>query len=491
MFPAKCPTCGANLPVPPGAAQVTCRYCQNVIQIELRKGPINIPDYGGPLKPSRTLYVDPEQLKKSQRAGALVFILAVALPILLPILLGVGPWALRTCKGIVKPFPVSCATNGEVTVSGKFESTGPLIESAGHNCKIHIKNSTLKGSMLVKTDVSNLVLTIDDSTIETTDTTIRSGSGLKLKIHRSTIVSVNGSVIESATSGFEVQELEGSTLESKTQAAVRGRYNIKIHADASKIRGKKAGIDADSSLEVTMKKASEITSSDGPAIQSTSSFKLEADSGKIDGATQGILTESGATIVATGLAISGKEDALKTTSGGKLDFTDGSITSQTEAAIAGTSGMKITLSNAKVSGPSAGIMAESSLELRAVKKTRIVATTGNAVNTTSSSEINLNDSSIEGGSRGIRATSNLKLKLLPGARVAGKKGGLDTESNITVDATGATLEGGSGPALEGGYSTKVSFKSGVIKGNPALLIKAQPVLELDGTRIEGEQKIGR
>ena len=85
---------------------------------------------------------------------------------------------------------------------------------------------------------------------------------------------------------------------------------------------------------------------------------------------------------------------------------------------------------------------------------------------------------------------NNKFKLGQGARMAGKKGGIDVESNVEVEATGATLDGGSGPALFAKYNGRIAFKQGIIKGAPALQFERKPSsLELDGTRIEGDQKI--
>jgi LSD1 subclass zinc finger protein len=190
IFQAKCPTCGANLPVPPGAPQIMCRYCQNVIHVEHRKPPPEVRPFGSPgAMPSRTLYVDPEAAARASKHVGLLILVGVAIPILLPLLIGVLPWAIRSCKSKIRPFPVACGLNEELTVSGNYESTGPIVTSVGHNCKLHIKNAKLKGSTLVKADTFNMELSLENVTIETTEPMIHSGSNLKVKVIGSTLTS--------------------------------------------------------------------------------------------------------------------------------------------------------------------------------------------------------------------------------------------------------------------------------------------------------------
>jgi hypothetical protein len=485
IVPAKCPTCGANLPVPPGAFQLTCRYCQNVIHIEHRKPPPEVRPFGSPgAMPSRTLYVDPDAAAKAGKGVGCIILMSVGLPILLSLGVGVGPWAVRSCKGAIRPFPVSCGLNEEITVSGNFESAGPIVTSVGHNCKLHIKNSKLKASNLVKTDISNMELSIENSTIETTEPMIHTGSNLKLKVIGSTLTST-ASVFDSDTN--MVIDLQGSTIESKSAIAVKTKHNLKLQMDNSKVRGKKAGIDADANVVLGMKKGSEVTSSDGLAIKTTSGFKLEAEGGKLDG---GLVVSSGADIEATGLTISGKEKAIVATSSFKLDLTDGTITSSADTAIDGDSSMDLTLVNTKVQGATTAINCESSSKIKASKKTRIIALQGFGVVTSSNTELNLNDAAVEAGTKAFKGTTNDKVKLAQGSRLVGKKGGIEVEGNLELDATGATLEGGAGPAIIAGYNARIGFKQGILKGVPALQLDRKPSsLDLEGTRVDGEQKI--
>lgn len=489
LISAKCPSCGANLPIAPGVPQVTCRYCQNVITVEAKQPPPNVSAFGTPgYIPSRTLYVDPAAIKAAQQAGrigALVMILVFALPFVIGIGAAVGPWALRSCKGAIKPFPISCGTNEEVEVSGTYEGTGPIVTSAGTNCKIHVKNSKLKGSSFIAGNSSfNVEVTFENVQIETTETMFKIGSNSKLHLIGSTLVA-QGEVIDSDTN-FTL-ETTSSTLESKSGTAVKNKLNMKVDATGSKFRGKKSAFDTTSSFELDLKKACEVTSIDGPAIKSTSGTKIEAEGGKIEGGGGAIDAESSLSITATGITISSSHDkAIHTTSSYRLDLVDSSVTSATDSAIDVDGGGELLLTTTTVSGVN-GIEAKNGLRLKATKKSRILGTRGLGILGTLNLDINLTESSIESTSaKAIRGSANMKMKLGKDARVAGKLGAIDAELNLNLDATGASIEGGSGPGILTANGT-IAVKQGVLKGNPAIQSSRNlPIApDLTGTRVEG------
>ena len=484
MVPSMCPSCGASLPVPPGATQITCRYCQNVINVERKRAPLHIQPFGSPgAVPSRTLYIDPGAAEAAAKAGKAIGVIvigAIALPILIPLCIFIGPRAFRA----VRPFPVECGVNDDITVSGNYETTGPIVTSAGTNCKLHIKNSKLKGSSLVKSDGSNVEIWLENVTLDTTDAAIHGGTNTKVHIVGSTLTSAS-TVFESDTN-LQL-DADSSTIESKGAAAVKAKYNLKATLTNTKVRAKKPAFDTDSNFTLTLKKASELTSTDGPAVKASSGFKLEMDGGKIDG---GLLFTSGANIEATGVTITAKDKAISASSSLRLDFTDGSITSTGDDAVAAESSLDATLTNVKIQGQTTAIATSSNGKIKALKKTRIVSMNGIGVTASSSTELNLNDAAVEGATKAFKGTSSCKFRLAQGARLAGKKGGIECDSSIDVDGMGATIDGGSGPAVLAGYVSHFSFKQGALKGVPALQLSSRPSsLDLDGTRIDGEQKI--
>jgi hypothetical protein len=428
--------------------QITCRYCQNVIHVEHRKPPPNVQPFGMPgYVPSTTLYVDPNLYKSVNKVGVIVAMTTLVSLVVIPIIIFVVSGRAASVSAMGKKpravsFPASCAINEEIELSGDYQGTGPLIKEANHNCTIHIKNAKLRGSTLLKTNASNVQLTLENVIVETTEPMVKAGSNLKVKLKESTLTSPEA-VFDSETN-LELEEVVGSTIESKEGWAIKTRYNFRIDAEDSKIRGKRGAIDA-SNPKISIKRT-EITSSDGPAI--------------------------------------------KTSSGLELDVNGGSVSSSSEAAIEGDSGMNIELSNAKITGADVGIKTSSGLKLKAENKSQILSTSGVGIVTTSNPEITLEDSAIEGASRAFKGTVNCKLKLQQGARLAGKQGAIEVEHNFELDGKGATIDGGSGPGIYAKINVRLSFKQGTIKGNPAIKTDRKPVtLDLDGTNVVGGTKI--
>lgn len=490
---ANCPSCGAALPVMPGVAQLTCRYCQNVISIEMRTPPPEVRPFGSPGGiPSRTLYVDPKAMAAAQKAGS-VLTAIILIACLLPFVIGMGAafggGCLRACTGAIRPYPIACGLNGDVSVSGNWEGTGPIVKEAGVNCKIHIKNAKLKGTTFMTKSAANVEVTLENATIETTDTMFKLDSNPKLHLVNSNLVS-SGLVFD--TDSNLVIDAEGSTIESKGATAIKSKYNLKLHATNTKVRGKRAAIETEANFELSMKKGSEISASDGRAIKTDSSMKLEVEGGKITGGAGAITASSGLTITGTGLTItSAREKAIEVTSGLKVDLTDSSITATADEAIGGDSGMELVLANTTIQGTS-GVVTKSGLKVKASRKSRIVGTTGYGIVTTSGADVSLTDGSIEGGAVALKSDSSLKLKLGASSRIAGKRGGVATTSNSSIDGTSTSIEGGAGPAIQGTLNDHIIVQQSVIKGTPAIqLERAASPLDLTGTRVEGAQTISR
>jgi hypothetical protein len=267
---------------------------------------------------------------------------------------------------------------------------------------------------------------------------------------------------------------------------------MKLHAENAKIRGKKSALDTDSSLGLTLKKACEITSSAGIAIKTSSSFTVEAEGGKFDGAQGAILATSSVTVEASSLAISSSgAAAITATSSVKLDLTDSTVTatSPSDAAIA-CDMVDLTLVNTKVQGSSAAINGKNSLKLKASKASRITATTGYALLATSNADVTIADAAVEGAMKALKASVNTRLNFTPGARVAGKRGAIDAEGNLDLEATGATIDGGVGPRIAATYNAKISTTGGVLKGSPAIQLQSRPSsLSLSGTSVVGDQHV--
>jgi hypothetical protein len=486
LVSTKCPSCGAGLQVPPQANQVPCRYCGNVITIEHKKPPPHVHPFGAPgFAPSRTIYIDPQALARHSRANAYIVLAVVGLTIVLPLLIGVVPMACRSLKRSMKPFPASCGTNEEVTLSGDWEGSGSAFEKVAHNCKIRIKRSKIKAKSLFETDSFNVEVTLEDSTVETTDVLVKSGSNLKLRVVGGSLTS-QANVVE--TSSGLVLTLENTRLDSKLATAVKSTSGTKLTATNAKLHGKKFALDTESGLDANLKGASELTS-EGTALKTSSGLKLEMDGGKIDGGQSALVGTSGLNVIAHGVTFTAKEKAISASSSFHLEMTDGSITAQTEPALSLDSSPDLVLTNAKIQGTVA-VESKSSAKIRATKKTKLTGTIGDGVVTTSSFDLTLNDAVVEAARAGLRCGTNAKVRMLQGARISGKKGGIAGDGNLELEGVGATIDGGAGAGIKPGYNGDIDFKQGVLKGIPAVEFDRKPrVFEVDGTRVDGEAKI--
>ncbi len=472
-------------------SDVPCRYCGNVIHVEHRKPPPHVHPFGQPGGiPSTTLYLDPDAFRAMNQAGksiALVITLTTLLPILIAVVAGVGPWVLRKMKGGVKPFPAVCELNETIEVSGNYEGTGPLV-NAGINCKIKIKNSKLKGSTLLEGSAANVELTLENVTLETTDVLYRGGSNGKLRVKGGKLTSV-ASVVDADSNTY--LNFDGVTVESKNDTAIKVKYNLKLDANNAKIVGKGGGIETDSNAEITMKGTSEIASP-AIALKATSNLKLDATGGKIDGGESAVVADSSAHMKTRGTVFTAKEKTIVLGSSADLDFDGGSVTSQTDAAFDTYGTGEYEFAGTTVTGEDAAINAKNGFKLRGTKKAHFVATKGIAVQSTSNFELTLTDATIEGTKSGVKAGVNLKAKLSQGAKISGKKGGIVADANMEIESKDATVEGGTGPGLQGTSNARIAFEKGTLRGTPAIDLRYRPSsLELEGTRVEGEQHVGR
>jgi hypothetical protein len=484
---AKCPTCGAGLQIPPHVVDIPCRYCGNVIHIEHRKPPPNVHPFGTPGGvPSRTLYVDPAAMHAAGRGVGIFIAMTTLVPVLIAVAAGVGPWALRSFKSSVRPFPATCGLNETLNLSGDYESEGPLVEVTGPNCKLRIKGSKLKGATLVKGDAVNLEITLEDVTLETTEVAIRTGSNTKLRVKGGKLSSPEN-VIE-GESNMRI-EVEDATIESTEEAAILGKYNLKLEATNAKILGKTAAIEADSNADIVLRGTSEVTSA-GTAIKATSNMKLDAQGGTVDGGETAIFGASGMKLKTRGTVIRAKERAIVHGSSGSLSLNEGSVTSETDAAISTDSTADYELAGTTVQGASAAIRGRMNMKLLATKKAKIVASSGNGVEAGTNLHLTLVDASIEASRTAVKGEVNTKVRLSQGAKISGKQGGLLAGNNLEIDGKGGIIEGGTGPAIEGGFNARVSFTSGALRGTPAITLTRKPsLLDLAGAKVEGGQRI--
>jgi hypothetical protein len=112
--------------------------------------------------------------------------------------------------------------------------------------------------------------------------------------------------------------------------------------------------------------------------------------------------------------------------------------------------------------------------------------------TTSGADVTLTESSIEGANVAYKASSGNRIKLNAGSRVAGKRGGLITESSCNLEGTSTSIEGGAGPAFQTTMNSQLVLHGSIVKGTPGLSFERNPSpLDLAGTRVDGGQTVTR
>jgi LSD1 subclass zinc finger protein len=190
-----CPKCGAPLALQRGISDVQCQYCGTVVHVEWDKKP--------PVNPQpqqmATIYVAPSLPAFVPVLIALAALVPIAGSLFAFFASGVTNVATNAFNAAgVKPpsvlttsLPATCGLNQEVNIVGqKFEGPGPLI-TGEINCKVKIKDSTLKSDVVVL--AKNLVeVTIENSTLEGKEAAVKLSMNSKLFGKKQAIIKGQG-----------------------------------------------------------------------------------------------------------------------------------------------------------------------------------------------------------------------------------------------------------------------------------------------------------
>jgi DNA-directed RNA polymerase subunit RPC12/RpoP len=378
-----CPTCGAPLPVAPGTADVRCQYCGNVIHVEWRRPPAHH------MMP-QTVYVP----RRSYAWVIWVIVLGSVLPMLIPLLVFLGPLVFRTATeaGVVKTsFPVTCGLNDELNLVGQtYEGTGTLI-TGEVNCKLKIKDCKLKGDVVIL--AKNLV-----------DIT-----------------------------------LENSELVGKT-AAVRIEMNSKLSATAkTSMKGQEAGIVAGMNAELSLEDS--LVEGGEEGIVAQHNCKLTAARSRILGGEKGLVAGSNLSVDARELTVQGRDVAIETESNPTLKLRGGTLEGRQFGLRAASSNAKLDLSHgARVAAKETAIQAGAVLRLDG--EDYVIDGGEVGVDVPSNATITLGPKAkIHGGDFGVRTGSNLEVSLRS-ASIESESVALCGASNAEVRARDSSIQGG-------------------------------------------------
>jgi LSD1 subclass zinc finger protein len=320
-----CPKCGAPLQLQKGMNDVQCQYCGTVVHVEWGK---KAPTEPQPQQMA-TVYVAPTM-------PAFVPIL-IALGVLIPIggslfaflasgvtsvaTNAINAAGVETPSVLAKSLPATCGLNQEIQIVGqKFEGPGPLI-TGEINCKVKIKDSTLKSDIVVL--AKNLVeVTIENSTIEGKEAAVKLAMNSKLFGKKKAVIRGEEAAVQAGINS-EVT-LDDASIEGG-EAGIQGDSNLKVFGTKGKISGKDYGIRSGTNLEIQGKEL--VVKGDRAAVEGQVNLKLDMRGGQIIGDEAGIhMKGPNAEIkLSKAAGIKGREAAIKTESNLELEMEDSTI----------------------------------------------------------------------------------------------------------------------------------------------------------------------
>jgi len=478
---AKCPNCGAKLPLEKGQRQVTCLFCKTTVTVEHEK-----PASGTFSASSATVIrVDPRAFvaPRLSLGCGLVIAGAIAAPIAISLFVSLGSVHVINHSfehrlgaagagngagdGAAAPasYPITCEPNQTVEISGDWSGPGAVIAAAGANCKIHIHDAKLKAEKLLDSGESNLELRLTHVTLETSGEGVRAGANFHFTLAQSQLTSARDAILNNDSN--LVLAMEGSKLTSTGGAALRSSrkdsgVNLSVTLADSSIQAQKTALAATDNLRLTLRGASAITSED-TAVTAETNAKVRVEGG----------------------AIRGKQVALTAGSNLELTMLPGTELQSSEGvALKPRGNAKLTLDDARITGK-LGAIAGAVGVVEASNGTRIVATEGDAIAGTIA-RLDLDNVTVEGARAVVTTSYGSELTLRGGTRVIGRHGAILGGNAPKLEARDATIEGGDGPGLAGKQLYGLRFSGGKIAGEPALL-SPDPLLrlEVDGTEIVG------
>jgi hypothetical protein len=302
------------MPAPPvGTPEATCQYCGHVVRFDWTKHPVRPGAHKmSPLVPILLV------MGGLGAAGVATSVLVAGKIKDAGVALAQGA---GVSLGSNENFPMTCGMNQEISLVGrKFEGAGTLI-TGDINCKIKIKDCTLKGDVVIA--AKNLVeVTIENSTLEGKESAVKLEMNSKLDAKKQTHLKGEEAGLEG---GINSQvSLDDSSIEGG-EIGVKADTNFKLRANKSRISGKEYAIRAANSFELEGK---ELTLTGGRiALEAEVNLKLDLRGGAIEGGEAAVhMSGPNANLKLSRAArLSARETALKVGSNLELEMDEALI----------------------------------------------------------------------------------------------------------------------------------------------------------------------
>lgn len=405
----KCPNCGAPMVSPATETpEVTCQYCGHVVRFDFAKHPGRVGARGiSPLVP--VLLV----VGGLGAAGIAVSVLVASSVKSAGVALAEGAGVALDSSS--EEFPISCGMNKQVSLVGrKFEGTGTLI-TGDINCKIRIKDCTLKGDIVVA--AKNLVeVTVENSTLEGKQTAVRLEMNSKLEAKKQSHFKAEEAGIEG---GINSQvSLEDSSVEGG-EVGIKAETNCKVRANKSRIAGKEYGIRASNNLDLESKELT-LTGSRF-ALDAEVNLKADVRGGAFEGGEAAVhMSGPNAQLKLSRAArFTARETALKTGSNLNLEMDDALIDGG-EIGVEADVNPKLTLGpKARIHGKQIALKAGLNLELH--MRSATLESEAVALCAPFNVEVNARESLIKGGTDAFRLQRRPNELTLTGTTVTGNQ----------------------------------------------------------------------
>jgi len=320
-----CPKCGAPLALQQGVADVQCQYCGTFVHIEWGKKP--------PAEPAphqmATIYVAnpmPAFVPVLIVLGVLIPFAGSLIAFVVSSVSSVATTAInaagvQTPSILTKSLPATCGLNQEIAIVGqKFDGPGPLI-TGEVNCKVKIKDSTLKSDVVVL--AKNLVeVTIENSTLEGKEAAVKLSMNSKLFAKKKAFLKGEEAAIVAGINS-EIT-LDDARVEGG-ESGIVGDSNLKLFGTKSTIIGKEYGVKGENNLEIDGKELS--VRGSRAAVETDVNLKLDQRGGLFEGDEAAIRMKgpNAELKLSRSARIKGREAGVKTESNLKLEMEDSTI----------------------------------------------------------------------------------------------------------------------------------------------------------------------
>jgi LSD1 subclass zinc finger protein len=415
-----CPKCGAPLALQRGVSDVQCQYCGTYVHIEWDKKP---PPNPQPQQVA-TIYVAPTLPAFVPLLIAVMVLLPLGGSLIAFFTSGVTSVAtnalnaagVQTPSVLTKSLPATCGLNQEINIVGqKFEGPGPLI-TGEINCKVKIKDSTLKSSDVVVFAKNLVEVTVENSTLEGKEAAVKLSMNSKLFGKKKAIFKGEEAAIVAGINS-EIS-LDDSSVEGG-ETGIQGDSNLKLSGTKSKISGKEYGVRSGVNLGIDGKELG--IRGSRAAVEGNVNLKLDLRGGVIEGDEAAVRMKgpNAELRLSKAATIKGREAAVKTESNLELDMEDATIEGA-EIAIDTGVNPKISLGpKAKIKGQRVAMKVGINLELDMRDAT--VESPQVAICAPFNIEIQARNSTIRGGVEAFRFERKPNALELVGSTVTGKQ----------------------------------------------------------------------